>query len=313
MKHPLLTVTALWMLAVASSNGQTIEQIAFWKKTVSEKPLTQIANAMSNTTGVPWPIASSAYRVQAMPAAQRPLAQEATSLVKALHGKVREDFEGSSSDRDAMLEAYLGMVASLDKAGGYSNMLLADAIRKLVIFRVSEWLTKGVQPVAKAETVMDRLNVPVVNLRAVLERLIPEDAVLSEHREQVEKLTPEQNIFAAAEAIGSDWMTLTSAHGFTELIEKPSALALTMRMAQTELLATVSIRGLIAFLKKGGTYQELNPADITAFQKRMAGSEKSFRYLPLGVRYLSVSHPRSLFELHSDPAARKVYMQAALN
>jgi hypothetical protein len=308
----LSIITALWMLTVPSSIAQTEEQLDFWNETLSEKSLNEIAITINGTAAPSWPNAASSHRIQSMSAKERALAERAVVLVKALHAKVRENFERSGADSGATIETYTEIANALDRAGGYSNILLADALRRLAIFRVSDWLIKGSQPLPRVQEMVNRLTASRVDLRSLLERLASEDRLLNENRERLETISPSQNIFAVAEAIGFDRSALMTASDFSELLENPSALGLAMRLAGTELLSAVSLQGLLAFLQRGGTYQELDPADVTAFQKRMGGSEKLFRSTPLGVRYLSVSHPRSLFEIHNDPIARKTYLEAAL-
>ena len=86
-----------------------------------------------------------------------------------------------------------------------------------------------------------------------------------------------------------------------------------MRIAATQQLYKISLRGLLAFVEKGGTYEELNPADITAFKRRMNGEDKSFQYPPLSIRYLGSGSVKTLFDLHKDAAMRDGFLKAALD
>jgi hypothetical protein len=58
----------------------------------------------------------------------------------------------------------------------------------------------------------------------------------------------------------------------TRLLREPSAVGLLLRRSTTHLLGKVSLPGLLVFLDRGGKYEELNPADLTPFRQRMAGT-----------------------------------------
>ena len=146
----------------------------------------------------------------------------------------------------------------------------------------------------------------------LLESLVSEDDTLLAVRANFGNIDSNQNVFAALQTVGVGDATSLSIQTFRQLCENPSVAALLIRMAQTELIYTVSIKGLIVFLEKGGTYEELNPADVRAFKKRMGGTESSFSYPLLGVAHLNGSHLRSLFELHRVPSAREAFLKLIL-
>jgi hypothetical protein len=157
---------------------------------------------------------------------------------------------------------------------------------------------------------LDQLGIPEIQIRVFLERLSVEDSALTENRADVGRINPEQNIYTALQAAGLGDASALMGHTFNQLMENPSAAALLVRMAGTEMLCRVNLKGLATFLEKGGTYEELNPADVRPFKSRMGGTEKSFRYPLLDVRYLRGGDVRVLFELHNEPASKAAFLKA---
>ena len=146
----------------------------------------------------------------------------------------------------------------------------------------------------------------------MLERLSSEDAMLRSRQSDLEKIKAEHNVFAALQIANLGNATSLLARSFSQLIDAPSGVALMARAASTELLYTISLKGLIAFLEKGGTYNELDPADIRPFQRRIGNEAKAFQNAPLSVRYLSVSDVLRLFELHNDRPSRESFLRSCL-
>jgi hypothetical protein len=308
----LIILTLLCGLFASSAFAQSSQEMKFWKKAVAEKSLSQLASLLTDTSTPAWPKAGSPYSIQKLAGEPRALADDAIALVKALHAKAQREFNRTTQGANDEPRTYSTLASALERSGGYSNMLLADSFRRLALFRLSAAVVRGSRPAADVRREVEQIAVPHVEIRGLLERLAADDEALNGNASELGKITPDQNVYAALQASGLGDPSSLSGRPFGQLIENPSAVALMLRMAGTELLYTISLNGLLSFLEKGGTYAELNPADMTAFKARMGGSTKSFQYPPLGVRSLSVSHPRSLFELHNELGGRDAFLNVAL-
>jgi hypothetical protein len=303
----LVSVTPVGRAAATNSNT------GFWRQIIAEKSLPQIAQTMSETKEHAWPQAPTAYGIQNLPAAEREAALESSRLVVSLHDKIKKDFAGSEKLAD-LANTYTIIAATLQKAGGYNNLLLADAIRRLVIFRISESIAASGKEITSAQAIVDRLRIPHVDVRAQFELLAGEDRSLDERRAAIDKISPSDSVFVALQTLGFDPASLaTAAQNFRHLVAEPSIPVLTIRMAGTELLGTVGVKGLAAFLQKGGKYEELNPADVRAFQTRMGGAENTFQCPALNVRHLRVGDILSLLDLSRVPARRKAFLENELD
>ena len=289
--------------------AQSSDQVIFWKKLVSQKPLREILVIMADPRMPRWPKAESFTVAQHLTAKEQAVNAEAVELVKQLDGKIKRDFLSAGNGSGAEIEGYSKLSTMLEEAGGYSNLILADGLRRLVILRCSEWLISGSRSFSEIRKSIDTLSVPALDIRKFLERFSAEDEALSKHRADFAKITASQNIYGALEAAGIQGSTSLAPESFSQLIDSPSPLGLLTRVASTEFLYAISLKGLLLFLEKGGTFQELNPADITAFKNRMSGAERDFKYPPLGVRSLSASQLRSLFELSQDPGMKKEFLR----
>lgn len=311
MRSFRLTALALGCAFLAShALAQSPQQVAFWKQAVAEKSLPEIAKFMSHGATPSWPEAHSLHFVQNLSGEKRTLAEDAVALVRTLHTKAQRDFNPVAKASSAEIRTYAALASALEKSGGYSNMLLADSFRRLAILRISESLVRGSRPAAEARQDLEQIEVPHIEARGLLERLALEDEALSSNRSELGKITSDQNIYAALQAAGLGDGPSLMGKTFSQLMDNASAAALLVRMAGTEMLYNVSLKGLVAFIEKGGTYQELDPADVRPFKNRMGGTEKSFRYPLLDVRYLRGGDLRVLFELQNEPASRAAFLKA---
>jgi hypothetical protein len=99
---------------------------------------------------------------------------------------------------------------------------------------------------------------------------------------------------------------------FSNLMANPSGFGLTFRIAQTEMLTSVNLKALLEFIKQGGTLSELDPADVTRFTARMGKVKANYRYLPLGIRRLSVGHLLSILDIGKEQVTRRAFLQTSL-
>ncbi|MEP6670779.1 MAG: hypothetical protein ABJF10_16595 [Chthoniobacter sp.] len=309
----LIVVILICSMLSCVAGAQTVEQLRTWEKSLAEKSVSEIASQMNKAAPQPWPNVGSQQYANTLADKERTLATKGIGLVQALHMKVKRDFVSDGQKPEDAAKTYLSIAEALESAGGYSNLVLADSVRRLAVFRLSEALVRFPPATAGSRAIIDSNDTQSIDLRALLERLCRDDLGLAEHRAELAKIEPSQNMFAAFEIAGLGDASSLGAVSFTHLIELPSAPGLVMRIAATQQLYKISLRGLLAFVEKGGTYKELNPADITAFQRRMNGEEKTFKYPPLSIRYLGSGSVKLLFDLHKDAASRDGFLKAALD
>jgi hypothetical protein len=74
----------------------------------------------------------------------------------------------------------------------------------------------------------------------------------------------------------------------------------------------VHLAGLISFFERGGTITELDPSDVTAFEKRMGNDLRDYKCPQFGIRRLSLDHLLGLIELHRNPTASASFLSIAL-
>jgi hypothetical protein len=307
----LICLTVLCALLASSAFAQSSQEMKFWKKAVAEKSLSQIANLLNDTSTPAWPKAGSSYSIQKLPGDQRALADDAIALVKALHAKAQREFNRTAQSTSDEPRDYAMLASALERAGGYSNMLLADSFRRLAFFRLSAAVVRGTRSAAEVRREVEQTAVPHVEIRSLLERLAPDDEALSGSAFELGNITPDQSVFAALEVAGLGDATSLAARTFNELMATPSAAALLVRLAATEWLG-LRVKGLAMFLERGGKVEELDPADIRPFKTRMDGAERTFAYLPLSIRYLRGGDIRALFDLHNNPSERDTFVKIAL-
>jgi len=273
----------------------------FWSQVVTEKSLIEIGKTMSEAPQQ-WPHIDS---VNVAPSWQM-------DLMRNLHRAIGKSFDPAAETR-ANTEAYLQIASTLSKAGGYSNLLLADSIYRLVIYRAAQGLTISGGDVEKARSLIEKLLVPSVDIKGTLLLFLKDDALLNEQVEKIKDIAPSENIYSVSQRLLSknephDFAALS----FSDLLENPSGLSLTLRMAQTEVLVKIGLKSLSKFIQNGGMRSELDPSDITRFTERMGGTQHDYRYLPLGIRRLSVGHPLMVINIAEDQNAQAAFLQSAI-
>lgn len=307
----VITLTLICGLFARGALAQSSQEMKFWKKAVAEKSLLQLANLLNDSSTPVWPKAGSSYSIQKLPGEQRALADDAIALVKALHAKAQREFNPMTPGTDDESRTYSTLASALERAGGYSNMLLADSFRRLALFRLSAAVVRDSRLAAEVRREVEQTAVPHVEIRSLLERLAPDDEVLSGSASELEKITPDQSVFAALQVAGLGDATSLAGRTSNELMGTPSAAALLIRLAATEWLS-LRLKGLAMFLEKDGKLEELDPADIRPFKARMGGAERTFAYRPLSIRYLRGGDLRGLFDLHGNPGVRDAFVKIAL-
>lgn len=304
-----LALIGLWTM---SAFAQTASELEFWNRTVAEKSLPEIAELISGPTAAEWPEIKSIYSVQKLSGERRVVADNALKLAQAMHGKIEREIRSATPKAGLNPLNYLRLAQAFQDAGGYGNLLLADGLRRVAILQFTDLLINGNRSVGEVREQVNRVQIPEIDIRKFLIGLASEDPALSEDGSKLAKITDAQNAFLALHTAELGDASVLLGKTYNQLVDNPSAAALLMRMMGTKMLYDVSLKGLIVFLEQGGTYLELNPADVRPFKKRMAGKEQDFSFPEFDVRYLRGSDIQTLFDLHRDPSKKEAFLNAAL-
>lgn len=309
------------MASVCLAAGNTLAQsnagVVFWKKAVADKSIIDLAAALHDKDSPSWPRIDSTTRDEAGGTAL--WAKGGLALIEALHAKLGLDFKSDAKLSLNNVRAYRDIATALQDADGYSNLLLADTLNRLAIYELSGCLIKNIASHGKVKALAAALHVPDIETTTFLQRLTPDDAFLTAHREALANINTSGDVFGAIQSLGippnkiSYDLMLPANQSVARLLREPSAVELLLRRTTTHLLANVSLAGLLSFIERGGKYEELNPVDITPFLQRMAGAERSFQDKLSGVKSLGVGQLLSLYNLHNDPEKREVFLKIALD
>jgi hypothetical protein len=288
-----------------------------------EMPLSAVADLMAKPNDrKTWPRIESAYAVAKMSGNARAVGEQSLHLAEELRSKLESSFdpERQLDERNLRreLETYRVMSEILEKAGGYSNSVVQDSICHLMIFRLSGWVLSDPNRAGIAERLLAECQVPRVDLRTMLSRLADQDAQLDGKQGQIDAIEQDASFYQGMAPLGISMDDVLAATFEMEklrtsaLLREPSAVRLVWRMTGTEALKWVHLRGLINFFKRGGSVAELNPADITAFQRRMGSDVKQYQYPLLRIRRLSTDEPLFLVNLHRDAQVKNAFLATAL-
>ncbi|TVP75372.1 MAG: hypothetical protein EA353_14010 [Puniceicoccaceae bacterium] len=214
------------------------------------------------------------------------------------HGLAPEELVASGR-----LYAELAKVFSNSK--GYYNLVLADACRRLALSRIGYGLVNSSDEVELLRETYGKLQSSLIleQEAAVLEALDSTiDASLS-----VESLTNPEGLSRTWEALGTSIAKVRyeaakhpNSAKSVQLIQYPSAALLLNNLSETDLILSVHIPGMIAFIERGGQLDQIDLSNITKFKEIMGDTRSSFSFPPLSVKKLYAIHLYSLVEMFSS-------------
>lgn len=300
-----------WLIFLAFSpfikaESQLPKEAAFWQQVIAGSYLVEIAKNMRDSAN-PWPQIAAA---NIAPPWQ-------VDLINKLHRFIKQSFNPNTSANPDEAKAYLQIAEALTNAGGYSNILLADSLYRLVIFRAAQDLSSSFDNRGKVESYVSELIAPSFDIKERLVSFAKDDPILAQRISVIEKIDSSDNLYVISQQLlaknSSDPDRVDSGEfTFSYLMANPSGFDLAFRIAQTEMLTTIGLKSLLEFIKNGGSLSELDPSDITRFKKRMSNSKDGYRYPAFGIRRLSVDHPLSVLEIGSNQHVRQAFLRTAL-
>lgn len=301
--------------------AQTSPQVKYWNGLVEKASAEALGAKMRESETPKWPRIESAYAYEQKPANQREIGAEALRLAEGLRRQLEKSFSAAVEPDEARLKSEFQTLEainrSLGSAGGYSNQVLQDSVARVMIFRLAMWLVKHPTKANQAAALFDAIEVPRVLLDSLLAEMATQDRELAAKKEAISGIDREKSIYQALSPIGlsmNDVLALAAPPRVmtSELLKQPSAPALAYRMATTEALKWVNLRGLIQFLKLGGSFDELDPTDVRKFDARMGKEAKQYRYPLLGIRSLTEAQINALIDLQREAEQRRVFLDVAL-
>jgi hypothetical protein len=321
MKPSRLYLLIILFSASTVAFAQTLPQVKYWNGLVEKASAEALGAKMRESEAPKWPRIESAYAYEQKPTNQREIGVEALRLAEGLRRQLEKSFSVTPEADEAKLKSDFQTLATINRAlgsaGGYSNQVLQDSVARVMIFRLAMWLVKHPTKAEQAETLFDSIEVPRVILDSLLGEMATQDRELATKQAEIANIDREKSIYQALTPIGlgmNDVLALAAPPRVmtSELLKQPSAPALVYRMATTEALKWVNLRGLIQFLKLGGSFDELDPADVRKLDARMGKEAKQYRYPLLGIRSLTEAQMNALIDLQREPEQRRVFLDVAL-
>lgn len=295
--------------AVQISKAETLGQ---WQQALSKKSLREIASATESTVLSTWPIVTAESNIPDLASQDQAFAREALALEFQMLAKIQADFLAGDKDSLESAKTYTKLSRLLRSAGGYPNVLLSDLLTRLATIRTFGYVSLDSTPVVDARHAVESLDVPIVNPASVLNTFSKEDKELRVTPELLSEIKPNDNLFRIISMLRPKQSLFESPKNTGELLRKPSNIELLARLASSELMYRIDLKGFIEFKSLGGSRSELTPEDIRPFFQRMAGTEARFRYPLLNVKKLSVSNLLSLYDLRDASPKRQGFLDLNL-
>jgi hypothetical protein len=313
--------SAILLMLLASTlaaPGQSAPQIAFWKEALTHDSLEGIAGKIRDAKNPGWPRIESELASKNLPAKEQALQATFADMIREkLSRSFKADQQLSKEEMRKEVATLATIADAMQRARGFRNLVLQDSVVRLTILRMAQWLTAHPTDGADLEETFAQVNAAPVHLQAMLNELWKDDPALADKAAVTSGIDDRQTIFQALAPIGLNSaqvmeftnpdLTKTSA-----LLHDASAPALIYRMATTEALKWVHLRGAIQYFKAGGSFAELNPADIRPFTRRMGKEASSYNYPLLGIRAAGVDQILALVRLGKDDAQERAFLEVVL-
>jgi hypothetical protein len=258
----------------------------------------------------------SPYAAGLLPSPQKEIEADKIKLAESMLRKISAEFVAANDPAKEALESeillYGKMAAGFARSGGYGNLLLADAVLRLAIYRISGWLIYHTDDVVEVNKLLKLVAMPKVNVRSLLLDLANQDPVTSSRHDAISALQERATILDASRVLGINYGDVVFSDRSTSvLLQKPSAIAVVYRMAETDALFEVNIKGMLKFFEKGGDYSEIDSREARPFYRRMLGESSKFNSPAIGVREFGVNHVECLVRIHKDLNAKNAYLNEA--
>jgi hypothetical protein len=222
-------------------------------------------------------------------------------------GKLQE-YESSNGLAPEELVAsgqlYAELAKVLSSSKGYYNLVLADACRRLALSRVGYGLVNASDEVELLKETYGRLRPSLIlELEATVLKALETTTAASLSGGSLDKPEELNRIWEALDTSVSEVRyeiaKRPKAASSEQLILNPSAAFLLNNLTETDLILSVHIPGMIAFIERGGQLDQIDLSNITKFKEIMGDTRSSFSFPPLSVKKLYAIHLYALVEMFS--------------
>lgn len=212
-------------------------------------------------------------------------------------------------------QLYAELANVFSNSKGYYNLVLADACRRLSLSRIGYGLVHSGDEIELLREAYSKLQPSLI--------LESEATVLKALDTTIDASLSGGNL-SKPEGLNRMWETLgtsvskvryesakrPNAASSEQLILNPSAAFLLNNLSETDLILSVHIPGMIAFIERGGQIDQIDLSNITKFKEIMEDTRSSFSFPPLSVKKLYAIHLYSLVEMFSS---NKDFMATEVN
>jgi len=146
--------------------------------------------------------------------------------------------KAAAGNSEEHLDTFSRIADRLRRAGGYTNLVLADSAERLVILRVADWVIANPSDAPKARALIEKhISGANLDIKQVLVSLADEDPYLDDKHAEVANVDGGKAIYEALTPIGIGMKDVLSAMQLERrttgrLLNEPSAVALVVRMAK---------------------------------------------------------------------------------
>lgn len=317
MNNKLKIVSLLVAIVYPSScHAQSKAQLLSWVNVVKLGSLNEIDNKMGDSSFAPWPKIISPFAAEQLPLQAKEMAISADQLAGMLLDNISKNFVRDSNPSFIELSHEVMLCNSLSEhlrqADGYGNLVLADTLFRLALFRISGWLIFHPDDMVGSEKLCSLLSPNRIDAIALLYEMYDQDPKLKSLSANFSKGYDGKNWYDTLNLIGANAFDALEPVSSRMLLNKANVIALITHMAQSNSMINVDIKGTICFFQKGGQYQELNSKDIRPFKARMGKDANRFNDPFLQRKSFAVSDVLHLIVIHKDSEMRNSFLDTIL-
>lgn len=223
--------------------------------------------------------------------------EEKVELAKQITKKIFEDQDRQGVEK---LPALLKLSSEIERAGGYSNYVIADTINRLAAATLVEAISRNEIPPEKAfQHISAKTFFPEPE---EWEKLLSQEAIQLQGDLDLKNAEQSQLLKAIYTATGKDnvdnlYYKMGSGEISTSsLLQKRDIGALARRMAETETYWNAQMPALIFFLKNGGEVEKIDLNDVRKVREILNSSPETFHSPLLNLSRVNALHIKRLYE-----------------
>lgn len=314
MRPNLLLMWVLLMLFTADLfSGESVGGAgARWRAKLESRGLEEVVRIAGMPEGKDWPVIYDDAHFGIAGVGREECEQRqrfVLSFIDSLEAYALADQRMGLAEFQTSMGRMLDAASEIRKRGWLVNAAVSDALRRVVVMKISEKAIGEQASRDAAALILERMGEPEIDVPKILKEFQKEDSDLDGL--QI-KETVDREVAVAGQIVEAGvpekyvikWMLGGRANGLRGMVRGASAIQLILDSGSTPSKAR-AVRGMIRYIELGGTLEEAELTNFPKFQKIMGEEVYKYGARENGVYALNDGNLWAIVKLHRGEEALK--------